>query len=80
MLEVETGTEHKPGSLHTCTTFIFMAAQVGDRVKVLSGQHAGEGGMLLHIMPNDMCIIISDTSKEQLSVFARWVCGLGCVG
>lgn len=69
-----------PGALHPSTPCSHLLtshsqtcapAQVGDRVKVLSGQHAGEGGMLLHIMPNDMCIIISDTSKEQLSVFAR---------
>ena len=45
-------------------------AQVGDRVKVLSGQHAGETGMVLQVK-DELCMIISDTTKQEVKVFSR---------
>ncbi|KAG1676522.1 hypothetical protein FOA52_000065 [Chlamydomonas sp. UWO 241] len=45
----------------------------GDRVKVINGQHAGEAGMLLAVSDDasELCVMISDTSRTQIKVFAR---------
>ena len=45
--------------------------QVGDRVKVLAGQHAGETGMLLSVATSEACIMLSDNTRQELRVFAR---------
>ncbi|GAX85054.1 hypothetical protein CEUSTIGMA_g12474.t1 [Chlamydomonas eustigma] len=44
---------------------------VGDRVRVMNGQHSGESGMLIHILSNDRCVVISDLSREEINVFLR---------
>ncbi|MEW5310983.1 MAG: hypothetical protein WDW38_002733 [Sanguina aurantia] len=44
--------------------------KVGSRVKVLVGQHLGETGMLLSVS-DDLCYVLSDSNKQQISVFAR---------
>lgn len=43
---------------------------MGDRVKVIGGQHAGQSGLLLQVR-EELCIMISDTTKSELKVFAR---------
>lgn len=49
-----------------------MAVQVGDRVRLISGSYAGETGMVLQTTQDtDQCIVISDTTKEELRVFGR---------
>ena len=53
-------------------------SQIGERVKVVNGAHAGESGMLMHVLEGDRCLILSDISREQIQVFSRWV-GAGCV-
>ncbi len=43
-------------------------------MQVINGQHAGEAGMLLQVTTttgSEQCIIISDTSKAEIKVFAR---------
>eukprot|EP00798_Chlamydomonas_sp_ICE-L_P024641 gene24641-10264_t len=44
--------------------------KVGDRVKVLAGQHTGETGLLLSIK-EEACVMLSETTRQELKVFAR---------
>jgi len=53
---------------HTCT---HAHTQVGDRVRLISGTYAGEHGMVLQVDSHDQCIVISDTTKQELKVFGR---------
>ena len=40
-------------------------------MKLINGQHAGESGMLLHMLSNDRCVVLSDLSREEIQVFSR---------
>ena len=52
-------------------TFHPFRLQIGERVKVVNGAHAGESGMLMHVLEGDRCVLISDISKEEIQVFSR---------
>jgi hypothetical protein len=43
------------------------------QTQVINGQHAGEAGMLLAVNDDasELCVMISDTSRQQIRVFAR---------
>ncbi|GIL82005.1 hypothetical protein Vretimale_1566 [Volvox reticuliferus] len=43
---------------------------VGQRVRVLAGQYAGDTGMVVRV-EEALCYVISDTSREEIKVFAR---------
>ena len=47
-----------------------MLLQPGDHVKVNSGQHEGQTGMVVRI-EDPVCILVSDSTHEELQVFAR---------
>ena len=47
-----------------------MLLQPGDHVKVNSGQHEGQTGMVVRI-EDPICILVSDSTHEELQVFAR---------
>lgn len=44
--------------------------KIGDHVKVLAGPHSGETGLVLQVQ-DAVCVIMSDTTKQELKVFAR---------
>jgi transcription elongation factor SPT5 len=44
---------------------------VGDKVMVMSGTHAGETGMLLKLETSGQCSILSDTTKEEITLMLR---------
>ena len=54
------------GRLLTLATLL----QPGDHVKVNSGQHEGQTGMVVRI-EDPVCILVSDSTHEELQVFAR---------
>ncbi|GLC43354.1 hypothetical protein PLESTB_001336800 [Pleodorina starrii] len=43
---------------------------VGQRVRVLAGQYAGDTGMVVRV-EEALCYLISDTNREEIKVFAR---------
>ncbi|KAG2495630.1 hypothetical protein HYH03_006230 [Edaphochlamys debaryana] len=43
---------------------------VGQRVRVLAGQYGGDTGMVVRVA-DALCYLISDTSREEIKVFAR---------
>ena len=45
-------------------------AQAGDHVKVNSGQHEGQTGMVVRV-EDPVCVLVSDATHEELQVFAR---------
>ena len=44
--------------------------QAGDHVKVNSGQHEGQTGMVVRV-EDPICVLVSDSTHEELQVFAR---------
>lgn len=54
---------------------LFVGLQVGDRVRVVAGPYLSNTGMVLQVGANDQCLVISDTTKQELKVFGRWVGG-----
>ena len=60
----------KPCSPSAFGVAVRALAQVGDRVKVLAGQHSGESGLLLSVK-DEACVLLSETTKQELKVFAR---------
>lgn len=41
-------------------------------MRLISGTYTGEMGMVLHTqLDTDQCIVISDTTKQELKVFGR---------
>ena len=44
--------------------------QAGDHVKVDSGQHEGQTGMVVRV-EDPICVLVSDSTHEELQVFAR---------
>lgn len=45
--------------------------QAGDRVKAVSGQHAGETGMLVVLDDDGVAVLILDSSQTEARMFAR---------
>ncbi|KAG2448985.1 hypothetical protein HYH02_005739 [Chlamydomonas schloesseri] len=44
--------------------------EVGQRVRVLAGQYGGDTGMVVRV-EEALCYLISDTTREEIKVFAR---------
>ncbi|GFR39839.1 hypothetical protein Agub_g334 [Astrephomene gubernaculifera] len=44
--------------------------KVGQRVRVLAGQYGGDTGMVVRV-DEALCFLISDTTREEIKVFAR---------
>lgn len=45
-------------------------AQAGDSVRVNSGQHEGQTGMIVSV-EEPICVLMTDSTREQLQVFTR---------
>lgn len=48
-----------------------VALQAGDRVKAVSGQYAGETGMLLVVDDAGVAVMMLDSSQGEAKLFAR---------
>ncbi|KAL6761443.1 global transcription factor [Haematococcus lacustris] len=45
--------------------------QVGDAVRVIGGTYTGEQGMVVVVSDNEQCLVVSDTTRQELKVFGR---------
>lgn len=52
------------------TAVISCCVQAGDHVRVLSGPHAGERGMVVAVNEG-MCVLLPDSRQGELRVFAK---------
>ncbi|GFH17075.1 transcription elongation factor SPT5, partial [Haematococcus lacustris] len=43
--------------------------QVGDAVRVIGGTYTGEQGMVVVVSDNEQCLVVSDTTRQELKVF-----------
>ena len=62
-----------PRNLHKTLTKVpeeTACLQAGDHVKVDSGQHEGQTGMVVRV-EDPICVLVSDSTHEELQVFAR---------